>query len=186
MSSHSPYTALKIFAPYWRTIAVTVVQNLQNRPQVAQNVADLLGKSVDAFLLLTQVHLVPYLVLGKRRDILQRIADANNQSVLELCREPNNMAGILANILLQASGDVENLVVSLLNSVSPDFSNVDCEELLKSEPQATATELLKFAGDLSDERRVMVRSYCTPSNGCPNQDFAGASRSAFSCEHNLW
>ena len=163
ISNHSPYTALKIFAPYWRTIAVTVVQNLQSRPQMAQHLSDLLAKSVDSFLLLTQVHVIPYFVLRKRHDVLQRIADASKQSIMTICRDHSNMAATLSTILFQASGDVEKLVINLLNSVSPEFNNVDCSELLRSEPQATATELLKFAGELDDRRRPMASSISPPS-----------------------
>ena len=157
ISNHSPYTAKKLFAPYWRTVAVVVVQDLQRRPQIAQQVSDLLAMSVQDFLVLTQVHTIPYFVLRKKQDVLQRIADASKQSVMVLCREHNHMAAILSNILLQSSSDVEGLMLSLLSSISHDFSNVDCAELLKSEPQATAAELLKFAGDYDEAKRPLVR-----------------------------
>ncbi|KAG8530063.1 uncharacterized protein KY384_005545 [Bacidia gigantensis] len=156
VSNHSPFTALKLFAPYWRTIAVAVVQNLLRRPQLVQQIADLLAMSVPKFLASTQMHTVPYFVLRKQRELLQRIAEASNLTVMALCREHNNMAAILANILLQASSDVEDLVINLLHSVSPEFDNVDCAELLRSEPQATATELLKFAGEVDETRRIQA------------------------------
>ena len=147
MCNHSPFSAMKLFAPYWRTIAVTIVQDLQRRPQIAQQISDLLAMSIPDFLVLTQVHTIPFFVLTKKQDILQRIADACGRSIMTLCREHNNLAAILANILLRSSDDAENLVMALLNAVSPDFVHVDCAELLKSEPQATAAELLKSAGE---------------------------------------
>ena len=156
VSNHSPFTAMKLFAPYWRTVAVIVVQDLQRRPQIAQQISDLLAMSVQEYLNLTKVHIIPYFVLRKRQDILQRIADASGQSVMALCREHNNMAAILSSILLQSSSDVESLMLSLLSSISPDFNNVDCAELLKSEPQATAAELLKFTGDCDEAKRPLV------------------------------
>ena len=151
--NHSPFSAMKIFAPYWRTIAVTVVQDLQRRPQMAQQISDLLAISVQDFLVLTQIHTIPFFVLTKKQDVLQRIADACGCSIMALCREHNNLAGILANILLRSSNDAESLVMALLNAVSPEFEHVDCAELLNSEPQSTATELLKSAGEDNEAKR---------------------------------
>lgn len=147
LSNHSPFSAMKLFAPYWRTIAVTVVQDLHRRPQIAQQVSDLLAMSVSDFLSMTQVYTVPVFVLTKKQDIIQRIAGACGQSIMVLCREHSNLAAILSCVLLRTSSDVENLVMALLNAVTPEFGNVDCAELLKSEPQATASELLRAAGE---------------------------------------
>ena len=158
ISNHSPFSALKLFAPYWPTVAVTVVQDLQRRPQIAQQLSDLLAVSVADFLSMTQVHTVPFFVLTKKKEILQRIADASGQSIMILCREHNNLAAILSCILLRTSSDVEGLVMNLLNAASPEFGNVDCAELLKSEPQATASELLRAAGESDELKRAKVHS----------------------------
>lgn len=147
---------MKLFAPYWRSIAVTIVQDLHRRPQIAQHVSELLGMTVSDFLVLTQVHTIPFLVLTKRHDVLQRIAEACGQSIMGLCREHNNLAAILSTILLRNSSEADSLVMALLNAVSPEFQNLDCAELLKSEPQATAAELLKFAGEEDQERESKV------------------------------
>ena len=169
VSNHSQFSAMKLFAPYWRTIAVTVVQDIHCRPQVAQQISDLLAMSVSEFLSMTQIHTVPFFVLTKKQDILQRIADACGQSIMVLCREHNNLAAILSCVLLRTSSDVESLVMALLNAVSPEFGNVDFPDLLKSEPQSTASELLKAAGE-NDEvvrakvSRTLVRSGIVTSN----------------------
>ena len=160
-SNHSHFSAMKLFAPYWRTIAVTVVQNIHRRPQIVQQVSDLLAMSVSDFLSMTQAHTVPYFVLTKKQDVLQRIADACGQSIMVLCRGHNNLAAILSCVLLRTSSDVENLVMALLNAVSPEFGNVDCADLLKSEPQATASELLRAASEDDDIKRLKVsRPFC--------------------------
>lgn len=147
---------MKLFAPYWRTIAVTVVQDIHRRPQIAQQISDLLAMSVSDFLSMTQVHTVPFFVLTKKQDVLQRIADACGQSIMVLCREHNNLAAILSCVLLRTSSDVESLVMALLNAVSPEFGNVDCADLLKSEPQSTASELLRAAGENDEIKRPKV------------------------------
>lgn len=151
---------MKLFAPYWRTIAVTVVQDLHRRPQIAQQVSDLLAMSVTDFLSMTQIHTVPVFVLIKKQDLLQRIADACGQSIMALCREHNNLAAILSCVLLRTSCDVESLVMNLLNAVSPEFSNVDCAEFLKSEPQATASELLRAGGEVDEAEKAKVSYIC--------------------------
>lgn len=156
ISNHSPFSAMKLFAPYWHTIAVTVVQDLQRKPQVAQQISDLLAMSVPDFLSMTQVHTVSFFVLTKKQDILQKIADACGQSIMALCREHNNLAATLSCILLRYSNDIESMVMSLLHAASPEFGNVDCAELLKSEPQATAAELLRAAGENDDMKKPKV------------------------------
>lgn len=181
LAHHSPFSAMKLFAPYWRTIAVAVVQDLHRRPQVAQQVADLLAMSVSDFLSMTQVYTVPFFVLTKKHDILQRIADACGVSIMALCREHNNLAAILSCVLLRTSSDVEDLIMSLLNAVSPEFSNVDSADLLKSEPQATASELLKAAGESDEASKVKVSRFSfldlclifglTPSRFCKRYIF---------------
>lgn len=130
-----------------------MVQDIHRRPQTAQQISDLLAMSVSDFLSMTQVHTVPFFVLTKKQDVLQRIADACGQSIMVLCREHNNLAAILSCVLLRTSTDVENLVMALLNAVSPEFGNVDCAELLKSEPQSTASELLRAAGEDDEIQR---------------------------------
>jgi serine/threonine-protein kinase ATR len=171
---------MKLFAPYWHTIAVTVVQDVNRRPQIAQQMSDLLAMSVTDFLSMTQVHTVPHFVLTKRKDILQRIADACGQSIMVLCREHNNLAAILSCVLLQTPSDVESLVMNLLNAVSPEFGNVDCAELLRSEPQATASELLRAAGE-SDEAKKANVSGSVSRSGRPSLRFVGSSGIEFPC-----
>ena len=163
ISNHSHFSAIKLFAPYWRTIAVTVVQDIHRRPQVAQQISDLLAMSVSDFLSMTQVHTVPFLVLTKKQDVLQRIADACGQSIMVLCREHNNLAAILSCVLLRSSKDAENLIMALLNAVSPEFGNVDCAELLKSEPQSTASELLRAAGENDETKESKVSGHSAVS-----------------------
>ncbi len=153
---------MKLFAPYWRTIAVNVVQDLNRRPQIAQQISDLLAMSVSDFLSMTQVYTVPVFVLTKRQDVLQRIANACGVSIMVLCREHNNLAAILSCVLLKTPSDAESLIMNLLNAVSPEFSNVDCAELLKSEPQATASELLRAAGENKEAETSKVSTRPLP------------------------
>lgn len=154
--NHSSFAALRLFAPYWRTVAPTVVQDLQRRPQVAQYLSDLLSLNVSELLRLTQVYTLPYFVLTKQQDLLQRIANACGQSIKDLCRVQSNMSAILAYIMMRSGGEAEATIMTALQVISSDFVNVNCSELVKSEPVLTATELLKAAGDGHDVARTNV------------------------------
>lgn len=156
ISKYSSFLVMRLFMPYWRTIAPTVVKDLQRRPQIAQYLSDLLAMNVSEFLCLTQVHTVPYLVLTKKKDTLQRIADASGRTTKALCMDHNNMAATLACILLHSSDDLENVIMTLLNAVTSEFSNIDCMELVNAEPILTASELLKAASDDNNVKKSKV------------------------------
>ena len=118
--------------------------------------SDLLAMTVTDFLLFTQTYTVPYLVLTKKRDILQRIADSCNQSAKSLCMDHNNWAAILACILLQDSSNIEGLIMGLFSAVTPEFGKIHYTELLKAEQPLTAAEILKVASE-EEPRKQKVR-----------------------------
>ncbi|KAL8715001.1 MAG: hypothetical protein Q9220_000958 [cf. Caloplaca sp. 1 TL-2023] len=118
--------------------------------QVAQYLSDLLSVSVSELLRLTQAYTLPHLVLTKQAEVLKRVADACNRSIKELCMEPTNMPAILAYIILRSSNQAEIAIMASYQAISPDFVNIDCSELVKSEPVLIASELLKSAGDAEE------------------------------------
>ena len=171
LSHHSSVQARKLFEPYWRTVAITVVKALQNRPQIAQQMSDLLGIDVKDFLRLTQQFTVPYLVLTKRKEILQRIADERAppyNSVTSLCIDRGNMPNILAYILLHTTANEwETTTLSLLREASPNFASVDLVEIVKIEALLTVIELLKAAGEAEDDKVGQVGSLSPHSSWTP-------------------
>ena len=160
LSNQSPVNARRIFEPYWRTIAVTVVKDLQTRPQIVQLVCDLLNLSVPQFLNQTQFFTIPYLVLTKKKEILQRVAEScgPEHSVKSLCMGHAQLAAILSYLLLQQWEDMENSIMSLLCHASPEFKDVDLIELIKSAPMLTTFELLKIAGEEEEGKSARVNS----------------------------
>ena len=148
---------MRLFAPYWRTIATAVVNDLMRRPQVVQQLADLLAVTVADFLVFTQAYTIPYLVLTKKRDILQRIADSAGRSTKQLCMDHSNLAATLACILLQESDDMEGLIIALFSNISPEFAKIHYTDLLKAEQPLTAAELLKSAPDNDGTSKPKVR-----------------------------
>ncbi|THY55817.1 hypothetical protein D6C98_04012 [Aureobasidium pullulans] len=145
--SLSPQTLLK---PFYRSIAVAVVQDLTTKPQKAQQLAEFLGMSVSHFLLLTQRDTVPFLVLTRKKDILQRIASARSAetNIQDMCLQPPaNLAAVISTLLFQPSSDVEGNATRCLAEVAPGFQSSDLGSLVRSNPVLIACEMLKAAGD---------------------------------------
>lgn len=133
--------------PYWGTVAPTVVKDLHRRPQIAQYISDLLGMGVEEFLVLTQVYTVPYFVLTKKRDILQKIAQACGHSIGLLCMDHSNMGAILTCILLHPSDDMGSVYLKFLAALSSEFKEVRWKDLLWAQAVSIASELLKVASE---------------------------------------
>jgi len=148
---------MQLFAPYWRTIAPAVVIDLLKRPQVVQQLADILAVTVAGFLVFTQTYTTPFLVLTKKREVLQRIADSSNRSPKQLCMDHSNLAAILACILMQESEDIEGMIMALFSNISPEFGKIHYTDLLKAEQPLTAAELLKAATDEDDSGKQKVK-----------------------------
>ena len=158
LAQSTDVTPMRLFRPFWRSIAITVVKDLQNRPQVAQQLSDLLGTTVSEFLVWTATHTLPYLILMRRHDTLRRIAQAHegDASVWSICVEPVNMAAILAFLLVQPSTDPERMITTLLGETSTEFKEWNLADLVRMEPILTAFELLKAAGEDDEGRKPKV------------------------------
>lgn len=148
-------TVMEMFQPFWRSIAVSAVQDLPTRPNKTQQLCDLLNTDVDSFLSMTQRDTLPALVLAKKQDIVQRIAHAaGRDSIRNVCLQPiTNLASILAVLLMQSSGDVEDSVFGCLTAVDSAFKDVDLASLIRLEPVQIACELLKLCADETDTRK---------------------------------
>ena len=62
----------ELMGPFRSYIALSVVQDVQKRPQKVQQLCDLLMTTVDGFLLQNQQDILPTLVLGRKKELLQR------------------------------------------------------------------------------------------------------------------
>jgi serine/threonine-protein kinase ATR len=148
--------SLKLFAPYWSSIAVSVVLEIHSRPQKTQQLCAILGLGVSQFLTMTEGYTVPSLVLHRKKDILQRLATARGEDVTihDVCLQPrSNMAAILTLLLSQPGANVEEAAFQCLTDVSPTFREIDLDKLVQSDPTLIACELLKFIGEQPDERK---------------------------------
>ena len=156
IATHKGLSPKDLFQPFWRSIAVAVVQELHSKPQKAQQLCDLLSMDVNSFLMLTQREILPFLVLTKRKDILQRVANARGHgaTVEDIIMQPStNLAAILAFLLSQSSHEAEELAFSCLTEVAPDLRKTDMTSLVKVNPVLVACEMLKLGGEQSPERK---------------------------------
>lgn len=145
-----------LFSPYWRTLSIPIIRNLQSRPDMAQKVCDLMNIKVADLLTLTKVHTLPYLVLTRKQDIIARIAAADDSSPGTLCRERHTLAAVLAYLLGQPSADPEGMIMSLLLDVSEDFKDYDVAHWLRTEPMLISCHLLTAIVDAGDGRASRV------------------------------
>jgi serine/threonine-protein kinase ATR len=157
LARNTKLTPASLLKPFWRTIAVVVVKSLQTRPIIAQSLCDFMGTgmNVDVLLMFIEEYALPYLILTRKKDIVQRIALAHGQTMspFDLCTKSNNFAAILSYLLTQSGKDAENLVLSLLVEASTEFRNQDLSAWIKLEPILIACELLKSIADEGSERR---------------------------------
>jgi serine/threonine-protein kinase ATR len=156
-------TPRRLFEPYWRSLAYLATKDMVQRPQRSRAVAELLQISVNELLVLIQTHALPWLVLYKRKDIIQKIAEARQERELwPVLIDDMNLGAILSILLVQETPDVIGFAKSRLDDISPHFHSNSLLSLLQSEPVIIAMELLMAAGDADLERKPLV---CTKK--CP-------------------
>ena len=150
-------TVERMFKPFWDTIAVNAVKDLLVRPQTSQLMSDLLEMSVPEFLVLTQSHTLPWLVMHKKTDIIKRISHARkDDDGLKVCATTSNLMPILAKLLQQKVPDTGPFIMQLLIAASPGFNDFELTDLMRMEPASIAFYLLKAAGEADDEQKGRV------------------------------
>lgn len=129
-----------------------------SRPQTCRSVADLLQISVNELLLLVQSHALPWLVLKGKKDVVQKIDDARQETDAKgrhVLLDTANNGAILALLLAQDAPDIEAFVMSRLREY-PSSETWKLKNLMKAEAVAIVLELLKAAGDASEDRKPRV------------------------------
>lgn len=160
-------TTRQFFEPFWRYLAFTATKDLTSRPKLTRLLAELLDMSIVELLLYIQRYALPWLVLTKKRDVIQKIAEARNENeAWQPCLDAANLGPILALLLTQETADVEQNSMDLLKHISPHLNKSGgLLELLRIEPIATTMELLKAAGDAEEGRKPHVRISLVPFTG---------------------
>jgi serine/threonine-protein kinase ATR len=157
LARHRHLIPRQLFEPYWRYLAFSAVKDMTTRPRAVRSLAELLDISMSDLLLMVQSHALPWLVLTKRQDVIQKFADARKETEpWQPCLDNDNLGPILALLLVQDVPDVSANAIGLLRHVSPHFDGLSLPDLLQIEPLMTTLELLKAAGDADDQRKYRV------------------------------
>ncbi|KAF5636368.1 UVSB PI-3 kinase [Fusarium tjaetaba] len=151
-------TPRRLFEPFWPNLAYMTTKDMVQRPQMSRTIAELLQVSVNELLLLIQTHALPWLVLDKQKDVIQKIAEARQESEVWLpLIDPANLAATLALLLVQDTDDIAGFAKSRLEELSTHFQTEPLVNLLQVEPVLTVIELLKAAGDADETKKAPVR-----------------------------
>lgn len=150
-------TPRHLFEPFWNNLAYIATKEMVHRPQTSRAIAELLQISVNELLLLIQKHALPWLVLDRRKDVIQKIAEARQEhDIWRPLMDSSNLAATIALLLVQDTDDAMSFAKSRLDSIHPHFTSLTLLHLVQSEPVLIIMELLKAAGDADDIRKELV------------------------------
>lgn len=147
-------TPRRLLEPYWKSLAYMATKDMVHRPQRSRAIAELLQISVNELLLLIQTHALPWLVLDKRTDVIQKFAEARQETMgWQPLMDNANLAAILSLLMIQETENIEVFVRSRLDDVGLHLHDRPIVELLQIEPVLIAIELLKAAGEADGARK---------------------------------
>lgn len=157
MAAYRKVSCRQLFEPYWGTLAFFALKDMIPRPQISRALAELLQISVNQLLLLVQTHALPWLVLMRKKDVVQKIVEARGEKdAISLLMDSENNGPIMALLLVQDPPDPEQFVISRLSEFSSDFQSLDLEGLMRPETVSIVLELLKAAGDADEDKKPRV------------------------------
>lgn len=166
LASYRRITPRRLLEPFWRNLAYSTVKEMFTRPQTTQMVADLLKTNITELLLLIQSHALPWLVLHKKKDIIQKFLEARRETLppdqrgkeqiwTMLYMDDANLCTILSRLLVQDVPDIEAYVRSVLLDICPNEA-ISLKELLSTNPVPTTMELLKMSGEGDESTKASV------------------------------
>ncbi|KAI0204129.1 phosphatidylinositol 3 [Astrocystis sublimbata] len=159
IARHRFITPKQLFELYWNSLAYLAVRDIIAQPQLTRLLAELQDMSLNELLLHVQEYALPYLVLNKKKDVIEMIAKVRNEAEpWQPCLDNANLGRILALLLAQETGDIQQYTMSLLRHISPHFAQFNLVDLLQTEPLTTTLHLLKAAADADESRKVHIRN----------------------------
>ncbi len=148
-----------MFELYWSSLAYLAVRDIIAQPKLTRLLAEIQDMTLAQLLLHIQTYALPYLVLNKKKDVIQMIAEVRNETEpWQPCLDNANLGRILALLLTQETTDIQEYTMSLLRHISPHFDEFSLADLLQIEPLATTFHILKAAADADESRKPHVRS----------------------------
>ncbi|RYP19412.1 hypothetical protein DL765_003385 [Monosporascus sp. GIB2] len=151
-------TPRQLLEPFWRSLAFSAVKDCVTQPKLIRILAELMLMNIQDLILYIHGHAMPWLVLTKKRDIIQKIAEVRGEEEpWQPCLDNANLGPILALLLVQEVSDVQEYSMTLLRQISSHFDGLSLVELLQMEPLITTLELLKAAGDADETHKPHIR-----------------------------
>ncbi|TGJ81418.1 hypothetical protein E0Z10_g7330 [Xylaria hypoxylon] len=139
----------------WSQVSLDIVA----QPKLTRLLAEMQDVSLAQLLLHIQTYALPYLVLNKKKDVIQMIAGVRNETEpWQPCLDNANLGRILALLLTQETTDIQEYTMSLLRHISSHFDEFSLADLLQIEPLATTFHILKAAADADESRKPYIRS----------------------------
>ncbi|KAF9871571.1 hypothetical protein CkaCkLH20_10982 [Colletotrichum karsti] len=146
-----------LFEPFWRNLAYFAIKDMVSRPQISRSIAEVLQMSVNEFLLLVQSHAIPWLVLMKKKEVIQKIAEARGETdVWVPILDGANAGATIALLLVQDVPNIEEFVMSRLVEASAHIESWSLVELMQGEAVMIVLELLKLAGEADEARKPRI------------------------------
>ncbi|KAI0427754.1 phosphatidylinositol 3 [Xylaria sp. FL1042] len=159
IARHRSITAKQLFELYWSSLAYLAVRDIIAQPKLTRLLAEMQDMSLSQLLLHIQTFALPYLVLNKKKDVIQMIAEVRNETEpWQPCLDNANLGRILALLLTQETADIQDYTMSLLRHISPHFDEFSLADLLQIEPLATTFHILKAAADADESRKPHIRN----------------------------
>lgn len=133
-----------------------------SRPQISRALAELFQISVNQLLLHVQSYALPWLVLMKKKDVVQKIVDARQEKdPISVLMDSDNNGPIMALLLIQDVPDIEQFVMSRLREFASHFESCTLTGLMQPEALSIVLELLKAAGDADEDKKPRVSHHAT-------------------------
>ncbi|KAI5464134.1 hypothetical protein BGZ63DRAFT_349688 [Mariannaea sp. PMI_226] len=151
-------TTRRLFEPFWPSLAYMATKDMVHRPQMSRAIAELLQITVNELLLLVQTHALPWLVLDKQNEVIQKIAEARKEEIWQPLMDGSNLAATLALLLVQDTDDIVGFAKSRLDGISPHFHSLELADLIQSEPVLIVMELLKVLGEADESKKPVIRN----------------------------
>ncbi|ANB14310.1 protein kinase MEC1 [Sugiyamaella lignohabitans] len=142
-------TCWQLFTPFWSTISVVIVKQMVVNKSLLKRFAELLHIPTVDFLQRTTSFTVPYLVLAKKYDAVEMIAEACGSTSKKIYLDHVPM--ILAVLLTQDVPNPEVFAEQRWLDADPSFGIVEFADVISPNIQGLSFELLKLAPSIGPE-----------------------------------
>lgn len=158
-------TTTELFTPFWRGLAHLAVKDVVSQPRTTSLVAELLGITVNEFLVKVQSYALPWIVLQGKKDVAERIAGARRHgNAHSAIVDTVNCGPILALLLVQPVEDVAAFTMAKLSEISSHFESMEFPQLVRSELMQIVLEIFKLAAEGNDAKKLAVSPGYLDSN----------------------